>query len=267
MIAEFDDSKSKNWVEGASLSIQELHINYGLPREEIASFQNMICIYPYRGVIVKEGELSKEMYLLRSGRVGIFKKMGSKLEKLAEIEAVNFFGEMSLINSEPRNATVIAMSKEVVLYKISQPNLHIIINNPKWAELLLTRLSKNLAHNNEQLAAATSQVGALHAEVTEYKNRFENQRESYQMGSTRTLLALNGILFFQEVVMNLAVVESKGWAYLNALSRISRALITHYIPDADVSPKSAEIGVIRECLAFIRKGEKDKIFDDLNLSI
>ena len=35
MIAEFDDSKSKNWVEGASLSIQELHINYGLPREEI----------------------------------------------------------------------------------------------------------------------------------------------------------------------------------------------------------------------------------------
>ena len=78
---------------------------------------------------------------------------------------------------------------------------------------------------------------------------------------------MNGILYFQSMVMNMAVVESKGWAYLNALNQISRALITRYIPSADVSPKNAEINVIRECMATIRKGEKDKIFDDLNSSI
>ena len=267
MPAPFDENNLYNFVEGASLSIQELHINYSLPREEIVAFQNNICIYPYRSVIVQEGDRSKEMYLLRAGKVGIFKKMGEKIEQLAEIEAVNLFGEMSLINSEPRNATVVALSKDVVVYKISQPNLHIIMNNPKWAELLLTRLSKNLGHNNQQLVLASARIEALQSEVKEVNNRFELQSAGYQQAAKKTLLALNGILYFQSVVMGMAVVESKGWAYLNALNQITRALIDHYIPHAEVSPKNAEIGVIRECLSVIRKGEKDKIFDDLNSSL
>jgi len=267
MVAQFDDTNLRNFVEGASLSIQELHINYGLPREEIAAFQNNIFIYPYRGVIVREGDRSKEMYLLRTGKVGIFKRVGSKIEQLAEIEAVNLFGEMSMINSEPRTATVVAMSKDVVVYKISQPNLHIIMNNPKWADLLLTRLSKNLAHNNELLVTASSRVAELQEEVKQIKETMDKQNKILDQVSKNTLHLLNGILYFQSMVMNMAVVESKGWAYLNALNQISRALITRYIPSADVSPKNAEINVIRECMATIRKGEKDKIFDDLNSSI
>jgi CRP-like cAMP-binding protein len=267
MVIPIEEGNLNNFVEGAFLTIQELHFNYGLPRKEIVAFQNDIFIYPYRSVIIKEGEKGTEIYLLRSGKVGIFKQMGSKSEQIGEIDAVNFFGEMSLINTEPRNATVMALTKNVVVYKISQPNLHVILNNPKWAEILLTRLCKNLAHNNEQLAAVSSQLGDMQAEVTHLKEQIENQRDGYQKESKRTLLALDAILYFQNMVKNIAVVDSMGWTYLNALTRISQALIEHYIPQADVSPRNAEINVIRKCFSVIRRGEKDQTFDDLDSSI
>ena len=57
-------------------------------------------------VIFRQGEPSRCMYRIQSGRVGIFLNYGENREtKLAELTAGRYFGEMGLLDSAPRSAT------------------------------------------------------------------------------------------------------------------------------------------------------------------
>lgn len=256
-------------IEGSTLTTHDLHKIYGLPYAEIASFQNVTYIYPNRAEIVHEGDPGKSMYLLRVGKVGIYKQVGRIQEKIDVIESVNFFGEMSLINEEPRSATVVALGKQVVVYKITSPNLHFILNYPTWVDLLVTRLSKNLAQRNDQLVKITARAVELQTERNQLRTELEQLRDSLNQNIQNLNLAMNGVLYFQTVVQRLTEFGSQSWAYLNVLSQFSRILVSHYMPNAQISEKVADIEVIRECLASMRNQEqgKDQILDDLNRTL
>ena len=256
------DSLEKNYVDGNSVPPNEMHFEYGIPHEEINSFRNLIRIYSYRETIIKEGEMENALYLLRVGKVEVSKKNLDSEEIIDTIEAVNFFGEMSMINDKVRNATVRALSKNVVVYRIAQPNLQILLNNPKWAELLTSRLARNLAGSIDQQMLASKQLREIRAEI-ERLTREMKEREAQTAQNTR--LALNGILRFQEITQRTAVMGSRGWAYLNALSRLTRSLITHYLPTLDVSEKTVEVNVIRNCLTGLPQEEQNKILEELKL--
>jgi len=94
------------------------------------------------------------------------KGSGPTAVPMGTIEAVNFFGEMGMINEEPRNATVRAHSEEVVVYRIANPSIHTILTNPLWAELLISRLARNLARCIEKSSAAEAKVKELEAELS-----------------------------------------------------------------------------------------------------
>ena len=68
--------------------------------------------------IVIEGELSWGIYLILSGSVGIFKtnKMTGESYDVGQLIKGNFFGEMSLIDREPRSASVRALIDSRVFY-------------------------------------------------------------------------------------------------------------------------------------------------------
>jgi len=258
---EKSNRSDKSFLEGNSISPNELQIQYGIPSQEIASFRNLIQIYPDREVIIKEGDHENALYLLRIGTVEVFKGKGSKQELIGTIEAVNFIGEMSMINDEPRSATVISQTNNVVVYRIPNPNIHTILTNPKWAELLISRLSKNLAKSLDQQIVLSEQVKELRSELDTLKVDTKNQQ---QQASKNLRLAINGILYFQGVVQQSAVVGSKGWAYLNALTHVTRTLIARYITNLDESDKSVEVNVIRECLVTLPQDVQTKINDDIS---
>lgn len=62
--------------------------------------------------IVIEGEMSWGLYLILDGSVGIFKtnKLTGESYDVGQLRKGNFFGEMSLIDNNPRSATVKALS-------------------------------------------------------------------------------------------------------------------------------------------------------------
>ena len=68
--------------------------------------------------IVIEGELSWGLYLILSGVVGIFKtnKMTGESHDIGELKAGSFFGELSLVDENPRSATVRALSNVDLFY-------------------------------------------------------------------------------------------------------------------------------------------------------
>jgi CRP-like cAMP-binding protein len=97
--------------------------------------------------IFKEGDRATEVYVIKSGRVGI--QLGNRL--LDTIEANEIFGEMALIDDGPRSATAIAAT-DVALVPISELQfLLLITRQPAFALEVMRVLAHRLRAANKAL--------------------------------------------------------------------------------------------------------------------
>ncbi len=255
------------WMEGSQYPPNELANRFNVPRDEIAAFLSFTRIYPSGSALIIEEEFDKSLFLLRSGRLGVYKNMAGQETQIGMIEAVNFVGEMSLINDERRSATIRAISDQALVYCFAKPNLSLILSNPKWAELLIFRLSKNLAHSNKQLAEARTLIELQKKEIAGLQGGLENQKDDQQHALANAAQALAGILHFENATITHAVVGSKGWAYLVALSEVSQALIRHYLPGLHVASSAADRAALKKCLDQVRKSSLAGVFEDFDDSL
>ena len=69
-------------------------------------------------VVFKQGDIGRSMYIIASGKVEI----NAAGKVLAILEKGDFFGEMSVLDLEPRSATVVA-AEPTVLLSIDQHEL------------------------------------------------------------------------------------------------------------------------------------------------
>ena len=86
------------------------------------------------------------MYGIHWGKVGIYSDFGlSRQQKLGELEANSFFGEMGMVSREPRSATAVALEDDTVVEIIYAEDLDEIFrkNSPK-AGMILAHLSSRL---------------------------------------------------------------------------------------------------------------------------
>jgi CRP-like cAMP-binding protein len=56
-------------------------------------------------LLFREGDVGEQMFVIISGRVGIFKDVDGKRIELAQLEKGDFFGEMGLLDRLPRTAS------------------------------------------------------------------------------------------------------------------------------------------------------------------
>lgn len=74
--------------------------------------------------IISQGEVGDSLFLLVEGSVDVLQKNQEGTEqKITELQAPDFFGEMSLIDKEYRSATIRAKSETVMLC-LTNENLH-----------------------------------------------------------------------------------------------------------------------------------------------
>ncbi len=83
--------------------------------------------------IVIEGELSWGLYLILKGKVGISKtnKMTGESHDIIDLKAGSFFGEMSLIDDNPRSATVRALTEVEILHISKDAFYRILSKSPE----------------------------------------------------------------------------------------------------------------------------------------
>ncbi len=61
-------------------------------------------------IIIEEGSLSSDAYIIESGSVEVSKKLpGGKTQVITKLDKNDIFGEMGLIDQLPRSATVKAL--------------------------------------------------------------------------------------------------------------------------------------------------------------
>jgi len=97
--------------------------------------------------IFVEGDDGSVMYVVRSGEVGII-SAGTVLEIVGPGET---FGELSLIDGEPRGATAIARTATEVAVIDEGAFRYLVTRYPGFALDLLRRLSRRLRQMNDNL--------------------------------------------------------------------------------------------------------------------
>lgn len=89
------------------------------PNSEVRGDRNAVSVvYEDGEEIVVEGDLSREMYIIQEGQVVVEKNAGGTTLRLGTLERGDFFGEMSLLQDQPRSATVrsVGHTKLMVLH-------------------------------------------------------------------------------------------------------------------------------------------------------
>lgn len=114
--------------------------------------------FPRHTSIVEEGLAGDYMYVIREGRVKVTKLSEDGREKILEIlETGDFFGEMSLLDREPRSASVKTLSEARLLALSRADFLSVLRRNPDVAVAVIQELSRRLRWADEQTSALSFQ--------------------------------------------------------------------------------------------------------------
>jgi len=112
--------------------------------------------FPAGRVIIQEGDPGDSVYIMISGEVEITKQLTLVLDKDTPKERVMirlkaedgvYFGEMSLLENDPRSATVTALSDCRVLELYQKDFLELVRNDPAMGLKLLLRLAQLLSRH------------------------------------------------------------------------------------------------------------------------
>jgi len=95
-------------------------------------------------IIFKEGDIGDEMFIIRSGKIAITKLSRDVETTLAILDAGEFFGEMAIIDNQPRSASAKAETDVEVIILSSDIFESQITTNPKLIMRILRKMSNRL---------------------------------------------------------------------------------------------------------------------------
>jgi CRP-like cAMP-binding protein len=114
--------------------------------------------FPKNKTIVEEGLPGDYMYVIREGRVKVTKLSGDGREKILELlEEGSFFGEMSLLDSAPRSASVKALTEVRILALARNDFLNVLGRSPDLALAVIHELTQRLRQQDEQASSLSFQ--------------------------------------------------------------------------------------------------------------
>ncbi len=127
----------------------------GLSRSELMTLATFSTEKRFEGgaYIFQEGDEGSEMYVVLDGRARISKFIpGGGEEALAILERGDFFGEMSLIDGEPRSADARAHGGPVTVLALDQPTVREVLSMDSQASLeFLQLLCRLIAHRLREI--------------------------------------------------------------------------------------------------------------------
>lgn len=134
--------------------------------EELQALLKMgkLLQYEAHANIVIEGEMSWGLYLILDGQIGIFKtnKLTGDIYDIGKMNAGNYFGEMSLVDENPRSATVRALT-DAYVYNISKDQFMAFLDASqgrrlRFYETCIRDLSKRLKDLSDNFIEAQYQL-------------------------------------------------------------------------------------------------------------
>jgi CRP-like cAMP-binding protein len=126
----------------------------GMPDATIERFGET---YAAGHVLFREGDPGKHMYVIQSGRVQLTRRVRGREAYLATLPAGEFFGEMAIINKQPRSATATVMEESHLLVLDARTFEAMIRGNSEIAIRMFRKLASRLAQANSQVETLLKQ--------------------------------------------------------------------------------------------------------------
>lgn len=128
----------------AGLSPEELEKVAEIAEEQLFLDQQILC---------REGEPGHALFIIASGVVDVLKKAGDTDKVLASRSAGDFVGEMAILESAPRSATLKARGGVRTLVIDGDAFTAILLDRPQVAVSVLRRMSTRVRELNEKIGA------------------------------------------------------------------------------------------------------------------
>lgn len=110
--------------------------------------------HPEGGLIVREGEKSNSMFVIASGKVRVCKNFGAPEEiELATLGPKEFFGEMCIVDTLPRCATIQAREPSTVFSISSMAFYRLYKTMPAQHSILVLNIARDLSRRLRNLDA------------------------------------------------------------------------------------------------------------------
>ncbi len=134
----------------------------------VSTNEDHLVEIPAGEYVFREGELGTEMYIVHRGRVEILKRVADEENDealLAVFEQGDFFGELSLLDDQPRSASVKALEDTVLVCIDGATFIQMLRETPEIAVRMMRKLSRRLRHTDRLLQEALDGQGEASGEV------------------------------------------------------------------------------------------------------
>ena len=111
--------------------------------------------------LVQQGDTADAAYLIIDGHAEVILETPAGPVVVATIGANETVGEMGILGDVPRNATVRAKDRVIVLRISKEPFMRMVREFPNMAVSIMRELAQRLDATNHQLSAALAEVKRL----------------------------------------------------------------------------------------------------------
>ena len=129
-----------------SIGASDLSVEEEKEAEHGKGLEEKVASYPAGTIIFKEGDTGNCMYDIHFGRVGIYTGYGTPEQKEITVLYLNkFFGEMGMLDNEPRSATAVTLDNDTTIETIYPEDLAELMKiNPSKVDMIMMHLSHRL---------------------------------------------------------------------------------------------------------------------------
>ena len=128
--------------------LQRVSLFKGISRREFGTLFSALLVRNYSSgeILCREGDIGRALFIIESGQVEVVRKTADALmRRVAVLKAGDYFGEMSLIDEQPRTASVIAI-EPVRAYLLYKTEIEKLSNDaPHIASAIMTHLATLVA--------------------------------------------------------------------------------------------------------------------------
>ena len=203
--------------------------------EKIAPFM-MEKKYTKDTMIVLENESSDSLYIIKEGSVKVARYSEDGGEVILTIlNDDDFFGEMSLVDGEPRSANVIALEKTIVYVLNRYDLMELIKKCPSIAIAMLEEMVARLRKSDKYIKGLS-----LSNAETRVGNTLFNLSE--QMGSIKNgEVTIDKMLYQQDI------------ANMSGTTRETVSRMLKLLEDKKIIEKNGRVVIIKDYAQFVKK--------------
>lgn len=113
--------------------------------------------FPAGYPVINEGETGDALFLIRSGQVRVFSGDGDEMVVLGNLSAGDIFGEIAVVNLQPRTATVVATHDTEVFRLDREAARRVLALNPEIARKIKTIAEERIRNTIDAMITSSAE--------------------------------------------------------------------------------------------------------------